>query len=1095
MKRHTSFPRENQSAVRTKQTQTLSVLAAVAAVATHAACGEEARIQPEVSSKPAPSTQGRLLSETDDNQRAEDFAKNIVPSIEAAQATRWVQQYASHRDSNNNDEILRKVSEEVLRSLEEQRPIRILITWDDQELRRIEKEMGLDDENIMIKGTNQVDPEKLATRISIRQQFYATYRDAFVNSIWGQSGKALTGSQIVHQYDNFPVLAATLTSPDALQKIAASPIVRLIGEETFAESSLASSLPLVNHSTATGKGAKGRGTTVVVLDTGTDYTLADFGSCTVPGAPSTCRISVAQDLAAEDNNLDDNGHGTNVSAIVLGVAPDAKVASFDVFNGATASSIDVLKGVDWAITNKVQENVVSINMSLGAGKFTAACPNDVYEAPIANAKTAGIVTVIASGNNKFLNALASPACAPSAVSVGAVYSKNFGSLATATCTDASTAADKVTCFSNSASFLTLLAPGAKITAGGRTLVGTSQAAPHVAGAVALVRSPGFLPTDTATAIIDRLKNTGRATRDARNNITKPRLDLGALIPTPAAVPSISLVINNGATFTGSTTVQALVSAVDANQNSNISEICVSTDAASCSNFVPFVAGSAIDVAISSSDGEKTLFAFARSPAGTVSTTPASDAIIFDGAAPVDGSHSQEAIVDGVALSWSGFADAASGVGVYRVYQSNSSAVAACDGVLAYQGSDTQTNLAIPSDVGTTFYRICAVDQVGNVSVGIAGSLTRPEPPEFALSIGEPISNGSIISARLIQPVNGDQQEAVPLSGDVTACIGVDNACNNFASIPADGLFNVDLGNEEGEKVVVAQIRTSLGYRSGFVSSPVILDKTAPIDGQAHIDSIPGDAENMLVYWEGFADALSGVQNYTVVTSDSRIPSSCTDGTIVYTGINTEFIQPIVEQQQFYGYRICAVDAAYNVSEGVGVGKDRRLLPAASLVLNPAEEDPWTTDPIVIGQIVLEDPAQEILLDAMCIGFVDDGTDCTDFEPYTDSFAVDVDDGVDGEKSIFVWLRSIDGVVSRVPLRDTVILDRTSPNDGNADGEAGIKKVTLHWDNFSDEHTLLPHIMSLHLPKQSLSLATWELVFAWHITVKIQSLSMLIWNLK
>ncbi len=41
------------------------------------------------------------------------------------------------------------------------------------------------------------------------------------------------------------------------------------------------------------------------------------------------------------------------------------------------------------------------------------------------------------------------------------------------CSDPTTAADKVACFSNGGSLVTLLAPGAMITAGGYTMGGTS----------------------------------------------------------------------------------------------------------------------------------------------------------------------------------------------------------------------------------------------------------------------------------------------------------------------------------------------------------------------------------------------------------------------------------------------------------------------------------------------------------------------------------------------------------------------------------------------------------------------------------------------
>ncbi len=137
---------------------------------------------------------------------------------------------------------------------------------------------------------------------------------------------------------------------------------------------------------------------------------------------------------------------------------------------------------------------------------------------------AGIITVASSGNEAYLDAVANPACTPKVVSVGAVYSANWGGLNWSVCSDGSTAADKVTCFSNSANFLTLLAPGALITAGGRQFGGTSQASPFVAGAIAILRAA--YPSDSLALTTARLTGTGVPVTDSRNGIVKPRLDLG-----------------------------------------------------------------------------------------------------------------------------------------------------------------------------------------------------------------------------------------------------------------------------------------------------------------------------------------------------------------------------------------------------------------------------------------------------------------------------------------------------------------------------------------------------------------------------------------
>jgi len=343
-----------------------------------------------------------------------------------------------------------------------------------------------------------------------------------------QALTAQTDTDIVADYSHLPMLLLRLRSAAAANALLARIDVVGIFEDRLLYPVLTQSLALISQPTVASAGYTGAGTTVVVLDTGVNYTLADFGSCTAPGVPASCKVVVAQDYAPDDGQLDASGHGTNVSAIVAGVAPGAKLAVFDVFGTLGAASSDIISGINWAIANKVAYNVVAINMSLGDGvKYTTPCSSafsNPFFTPIANAYAAGIASVAASGNNQYLDGITSPACTPNAISVGAVYDANVGAISyTGLCSETSTTADKVTCFSNSANYLTLLAPGALITAGGTSQAGTSQASPHVAGAVAVLRAK--FPTDTLSQMLTRLTSAGTQVLDPRNSITKPRLNL------------------------------------------------------------------------------------------------------------------------------------------------------------------------------------------------------------------------------------------------------------------------------------------------------------------------------------------------------------------------------------------------------------------------------------------------------------------------------------------------------------------------------------------------------------------------------------------
>ena len=328
------------------------------------------------------------------------------------------------------------------------------------------------------------------------------------------------------QYSHLPAGFIRIHTKTALDKLLANPDIVGVYENTAERKFLAESLPLIEQPQVAAQGNLGTGTAVAVLDTGVDYTKSAFGSCSSPGVPANCKVVYAQDFAPSDSKLDETGHGTNVAGIVLGVAPGTKILALDVFgNSGTASGTDIISAINWVIANKATYNIVAMNLSLGSGKYTSQTSVSPYYTAFANARAAGILPIVAAGNEGYSDGLASPAAVKGAVSVGAVYDSTMGPFnwgVPLRCTDTSSAADQVTCFSNSASFLTLLAPGSRILAAGITASGTSQASPHVAGAVAVLRAA--FPNETLDQTVVRLTN-GVMVTDSRNDITKPRLSL------------------------------------------------------------------------------------------------------------------------------------------------------------------------------------------------------------------------------------------------------------------------------------------------------------------------------------------------------------------------------------------------------------------------------------------------------------------------------------------------------------------------------------------------------------------------------------------
>jgi hypothetical protein len=253
------------------------------------------------------------------------------------------------------------------------------------------------------------------------------------------------------------------------------------------------------------------------------------------------------------------------------------------------------------------------------------------------------------------------------------------------------------------------------------MTGTSQAAPHVAGAIAVLRSA--FPSETPDAIVKRLTSTGVPVTDVRNNVITPRLDLWAALSAPAAKPTApgptgKLILDGGARFTRSTKVTASV----ATTAGVATQVCLSTNGA-CSVWMAWAP--TVSFTLPSGDGTKLVNAWWKDARGNVSVAPATSSIVLDATAPVGGTLSVKLTTTQGTFSWAGVSDPGAGIAGYKLLVSETVIPAGCPGQGAYMGKDTMAVVKGLVAKKTYYVRLCAADNIGNVSAGFGGPFVMP----------------------------------------------------------------------------------------------------------------------------------------------------------------------------------------------------------------------------------------------------------------------------------------------------------------------------------------------------------------------------------
>lgn len=249
-------------------------------------------------------------------------------------------------------------------------------------------------------------------------------------------------------------------------------------------------------------GSAGKGMTAYIFDTGIRLTHQEF-----EGRARFGINGVTNSTDPSNASKDTDGHGTHCAATVggktYGAAKKASLVDVKVFDGATGSISAILSGIQWAVADVIARGAQGtsvFSMSLSAEN------SSIMDAAVLAAYNAGILSVVAAGNENKAIANTSPARLPQAFTVGMtqpnrgrvniitdIYGSNFGPE------------------------MDVFAPGRDIVSashlsdtGTALKTGTSMATPLVAGLVSYLRAleGGLGSPDAVTARILQLALKG-----------------------------------------------------------------------------------------------------------------------------------------------------------------------------------------------------------------------------------------------------------------------------------------------------------------------------------------------------------------------------------------------------------------------------------------------------------------------------------------------------------------------------------------------------------------------------------------------------------
>jgi subtilisin family serine protease len=385
-----------------------------------------------------------------------------------------------------------------------------------------------------------------------------------------------------------------LVQAGQMATLEAMPGVRSVGRVEKHELANVTSVPWIGGATVNAAGLTGAGVKIAIIDTGVDYTHANFGG---PGtvaaynannrqiiepdtfptakviggfdfAGPTYNANVTGSVPAPDPDpLDRGGHGSHVAGsaagigvpgiIGKGVAPEALIYALKVFGDNGGSTNLTSLAIEWAMDpngdGDMSDKADVINMSLGSNFGEAADPSAISAE---NASAVGIIVVSASGNSGDVPYItSSPAIAPESISVAANVpgGRDFATLTIDA--PAAIAGARFNEEGSSPARVSSVAPLSGTVVEGVPIDGCTafSNAAAISGNIVLVQRGGT-PAACAFAVkAQNALNAGARAMLAFNNVAGDPIVMGAIT---AAIPGVMVSLSDGQAIAAQATIDA-----------------------------------------------------------------------------------------------------------------------------------------------------------------------------------------------------------------------------------------------------------------------------------------------------------------------------------------------------------------------------------------------------------------------------------------------------------------------------------------------------------------------------------------------------------